>query len=47
MRVPVSDMEQSLADGRLVDYWKKDDQFECIQVTLIREICDKVYILVN
>jgi hypothetical protein len=38
------DLEQSLAEGRLVDYWQKDgcDFFECIHTGHIREICDKV-----
>ncbi|KAK7500983.1 hypothetical protein BaRGS_00007863 [Batillaria attramentaria] len=48
MRAPMTDMEQSLAEGRLVDYWKKDDHFECIQVSLIRDICDKkIHCLLN
>lgn len=48
MRAPMTDMEQSLAEGRLVDYWKKEDHFECIQVSLIRDICDKkIHCLLN
>ena len=41
-RAMVKDMEQSLAEGCLVDYWKKDDYFECIQVNHIRDISDEV-----
>ncbi|XP_076459748.1 disks large homolog 5-like [Babylonia areolata] len=41
VRALMKDMEQSLAEGRLVDYWKKDDLFECIQVTHIRSISDE------
>lgn len=41
-RAVMKDMEQSLAEGRLVDYWKKDDYFECIQVNHIRDISDEV-----
>ncbi|KAK7112713.1 hypothetical protein V1264_012124 [Littorina saxatilis] len=47
-RVLMKDMEQSLAEGRLVDYWKKDDNFECVQVNRIRDICDeKIHCLLN
>lgn len=42
VRVSKKDMEQSLAEGRLVDYWGKDDNFECIQVNHIRDISDEV-----
>lgn len=43
----MTDMEQSLADGRLIDYWKREDHFECVQVSHIRDICDKVSFYVD
>lgn len=48
MRAAMTDMEQSLADGRLIDYWKREDHFECVQVSHIRDICDKkIHCLLN
>ena len=38
----VKDMEQSLYEGLIVDYWKKGDAFECVQVNHIQDICDQV-----
>ena len=38
----MKDMNQGLAEGRLVDFWKKEDHFECIHVNHIRDMCDQV-----
>ena len=43
MRASLKDMEQSLAEGHLVDYWKKDELFECVEVAHIQDICEEVY----
>ncbi|XP_041362513.1 disks large homolog 5-like [Gigantopelta aegis] len=41
-------MEQSVTEGCIIDYWKRDDQHECIYVSSIREVCDrKVHCLMN
>ncbi|ESP04626.1 hypothetical protein LOTGIDRAFT_54957, partial [Lottia gigantea] len=34
-------MEQNLSRGHYIDYWKQDDQYECIRVADIKDICDK------
>ncbi|CAL1527985.1 unnamed protein product [Lymnaea stagnalis] len=33
-------LEQSLAEGVLVDFWKEDDSYQCIKASAIKEICD-------
>ncbi|KAL8565502.1 hypothetical protein ACOMHN_049478 [Nucella lapillus] len=44
----LKDLKQSLAQGHLVDFWMRDDHFECIQVSSIREICNKgIHCLLN
>ncbi|XP_059176195.1 disks large homolog 5-like isoform X2 [Physella acuta] len=48
MKTSPATMEQSLAEGVLVDYWRKDDMYLCIRASAVREICDKnIHCLLN
>ncbi|GFR82371.1 disks large homolog 5-like [Elysia marginata] len=48
MRTSTATMEQSVAEGSLVDYWKHEDVYQCVRVTSIKEICDSnVHCLLN
>ena len=42
MRASAATMEQSLAEGVLIDYWKDDDRYLCIRATAVKDICDRV-----
>ncbi|XP_071107685.1 LOW QUALITY PROTEIN: disks large homolog 5-like [Haliotis cracherodii] len=34
-------LNQNMSKGVVIDYWRRDDHFECVRVTTIEEICDK------
>ncbi|XP_076455476.1 disks large homolog 5-like isoform X2 [Babylonia areolata] len=44
----LKDLKQGLAQGHLVDFWMKEDHFECIQASSIRDIANKgIHCLLN
>ncbi|GFO10359.1 disks large-like protein 5 [Plakobranchus ocellatus] len=40
MRTSSATMEQSVAEGSLIDYWKDEDVYQCVRAASIKEICD-------
>ncbi|XP_012942925.1 disks large homolog 5 [Aplysia californica] len=41
MRASPATMEQSLAEGVLIDYWKEEEVYQCVRAAAVKDICDR------